>query len=103
MDWILLAAAVVVGILSAARITRLVVQDDFPPAVWFRIKWDTVTDDGEWSKLVHCHWCFSPYATALVLATAILTDLNPWWWIINGWLASAYLASMVVERDEVHD
>lgn len=102
MDWLLVAACVV-GVLSTARLTRLVTQDSFPPAAWLRIKWDTLTKDGPWSTLVHCHFCFSPYAGAVVLATAILTELHPWWWIINGWLAGAYVASIIVERDEVSD
>ena len=99
VDWIVVAACVV-GVLSAARVTRLVTQDDFPPSVRLRILWDTVTGDGSWSKLAHCHWCFSPYASAVVLASAILSELHPVWWVVNGWLAGSYLASMVVERDE---
>lgn len=99
VDW-LVVAAVIVGVLSTARITRLVTQDDFPPSVRLRAWWDKVTNDGEWSKLVHCHWCFSPYAAWPVLATALIFDLHPAWWIVNGWLAGAYVASMVVERDE---
>jgi hypothetical protein len=93
-------AAVVVGILSAARITRLITQDSYPPAAWIRRKWDDLTDDGQWSTLVHCHWCFAPWATALVMAWGLLTDFQTAWWIFNGWLAASYLASMVVERDE---
>lgn len=102
MDWLLVVAAVVVGALSAARLTRLLVQDDFPPSVRMRAAWDRLTGDGDWSKLVHCHWCFSPYASAAVLASALVWDLHPAWWVVNGWLAGSYVASMVVERDEVN-
>lgn len=90
----------VVGVLSAARLTRLLVADEFPPVVWFRIKWDEATKDGSWSKLVHCPWCAAPYFSAIVLAWALLSGLHWTWWVFNGWLAGAYLASMVVFHDE---
>jgi hypothetical protein len=95
-----IVAAVIVGVLSAARITRLLTQDTFPPAVWVRQKWDALTDDGPWSTLVHCHWCFGPWAALAVLLWGLLTDFHTPWWVFNGWLAGAYLTSMVVERDE---
>jgi len=103
MPVLTILAAVIVGIMSAARLTRLVTQDSFPPAAWARITWDRITNDGPWSTLFHCHWCFAPYATAVVLVWGWLTDLQPAWWLVNGWLAASYVASMVVERDEVGD
>jgi hypothetical protein len=30
-----------------------------------------------------------------------LSALHVSWWVFNGWLAIAYVAAMVVERDEV--
>ena len=33
-------------------------------------------------------------------ATALLSDLHPVWWIVNGWLAASYVVSMIVERDD---
>ena len=91
----------VLGVLSTARLTRLVTQDTFPPIVWFRMKWDDLTDDGPWSKLVHCHWCMAPWLTIPVGLWGWLTNLQTAWWVFNGWLAAAYVASMIVERDEV--
>lgn len=95
-----IVAAVLVGLLSAGRIVRLFAQDSWPPAVRLRMWWDKVTHDGEWSTLAHCHWCMAPYVTALVMATALLSNLHPVWWIVNGWLAASYVVSMIVERDD---
>lgn len=99
-DIIVVAAAVVVGLLSAARLTRLLTQDSFPPAAWLRRKWDELTDDGEWSTLAHCHWCMGPWMVVPVGAWALLSDLHFSWWLFNGWLAAGYVVSMIVERDE---
>lgn len=96
-----LAAAIVVGILSAARITRLVTQDAFPPVAWIRGTWDKHTENSSWNTLFHCHWCFSAWATLAVGLWGWLTDMQPAWWLFNGWLAASYIAAMVVERDEV--
>ena len=93
-------AAVVVGVVATARFTRLVVSDSFPPIVRIRMGWDRLTRDGSWSELAHCPWCFAPYATAANLAAAILSDLHPAWWIVNGWLAASYAASWIVFHDE---
>lgn len=102
MDLLAVAAAVV-GVLSTARLTRLLAQDSFPPSVWLRMRWDILTGDGPWSTLMHCHWCLAPWMGALVMASALAWDLHPAWWVVNGWLGGSYLASMVVERDEVGD
>lgn len=95
-----IAAAVIVGIVSAARLTRLSTQDSFPPAVWWRMKWETLTADGPWSPLAFCHWCVAPWMTLLVLVTGLLSEFHVAWWFVNGWLAASYVASMIVERDE---
>lgn len=101
--WLLLAA-VVVGTLGAARLTRLIVHDSFPPAAWARSVWDGWTKDGSWAVLAHCHWCLGPWMTLLALATAFIGPLHVVWWLFWGWLAASYLTSMIVERDEVpHD
>jgi hypothetical protein len=99
-------AAVVVGIVAAARFTRLVVADTFPPSVWLRMKFAALTKDGSWSTLVQCPWCFGPYAVAANLAWALVVgvtdnDLNTKvWWVANGWMAAAYAASWIVYHDE---
>lgn len=98
-DSIQWAAIAIVGVLSAARISRLVTADAWPPTIWLRIKWDQITHDGPWSKLVHCPFCFAPYAWAGVMAWGLLWDWPTVWWIFNGWLAGAYVAAMVQAHD----
>lgn len=100
MDVLIAVAAVIVGIMSVARLTRLVTQDSFPPAVALRMWWDDLTDDNGWNPLLHCHWCLAPWLTIPVLLWGLFTDLQTAWWLVNGWLAASYAASMVVERDE---
>ena len=94
-------AALVVGLLSTARLTRLITQDSFPPAVWLRVKWDDLTDGTGWNVLLHCHWCLSPWLVIPVGLWGLLSDFHVSWWLFNGWLAAAYVVAMIVERDEV--
>lgn len=100
MTIFLYVAAAIIGTLAAARLTRLLTNDDFPPAVWVRIKWDTITKDGSWSKLVHCPWCASPYISAIILLWGVLSHLHWSWWLFCGWMAMSYAASWVVFHDE---
>lgn len=92
--------AALVGVLSAGRVIRLLVNDDFPPTVWLRMKWDGLTKDGDWSKIVHCGWCASPYICAVILAWGLLSHLHWTWWVLNGWAAGSYVASWLVFHDE---
>jgi len=101
VEIVLVIAAVIVGTLSIARLTRLITQDTFPPAVWLRIKWDDATEGSGWNSLLHCHWCIAPWITLPIGLWGWLTNLQPAWWVFNAWLAVAYIASMIVERDEV--
>jgi len=98
---VILIVAVLVWIVSSARLTRLLTQDDFPPVVWLRMKWDAKTDGTLWNKLFHCHWCMSFWTTAIVGAWGYLTNLHWTWWILNIVLAASYINAMIVERDEV--
>jgi hypothetical protein len=100
MDILTIIAAVIVGTLGAARVVRLVVADSFPPLVWARIKWDTITKDGGWALLLHCPWCFAPYVVAADMAWALLSDLGNAWWVANGISAASYVASWIVIHDE---
>lgn len=96
-------AAVAVGILSTARLTRLVTRDSFPPSVWLRIKWDDLTEEGRfssWNTLIHCHWCLAPWMGAIVGLWGYFSDLHASWWMFNLWLAAVYVSSMIVDRDE---
>lgn len=97
-DVLEIVAAVVVGIIGVARLTRLVVDDDFPPVVFFRSRYVTWAKGG-WETLAECPFCVAPYFGALALAWGWLSDLHWTWWAFFGWLAGSYLASMIVVRD----
>lgn len=96
--------AIIVLVVSSARLVRLITSDKFPPMVWLRVKWDDRFDkDGSgegWGLLLHCPWCAAPYVVAANLAWALLSDLQPAWWVCNGWLAASYAASWIVFHDE---
>lgn len=94
--WVAIA---IVTIISSARITRLVTWDTFPPSVWLRIKWDTITRDGSWSILAHCGYCFGLYAAGFTVLTGWLSDWHLAWWLFNGWLAAGYAAAVVMAFD----
>lgn len=107
--WLWWIGASLVLVLGSARLTRLVVFDDWPPTRWWRDKWVGWTSrvwengnvvDGPWTKLFTCGWCFGPWAAALCLATAWVTNVGWVWWVLWGFLAAGYLASIVVDRDE---
>lgn len=99
--------AVVVGVVGAARLTRVLVFDDYPPAIATRIWWDRVTKDGPWSKLVHCPWCAGPWIMAVCLAWYVASWAAPWvgwtWWLFWGWLCLSYWTSQYVHFDEGKD
>jgi undecaprenyl pyrophosphate phosphatase UppP len=101
--WIVFLA-IIVAIVGVARLTRVIVHDDFPPAVWWRIKWATWTKDGPWSKLFLCWWCLSFWVALVCIGWFLLGDVHPifaWsWWIFWGGLAVSYLATMLIVRDE---
>lgn len=96
--------AMVVAVLGVARLTRAIVYDDFPPSVWWRIKWSEWTNDGPWSKLFLCWWCLSFWVALACIGWFLVGLLVPWiawaWWIFWGALALGYLATMVIIRDE---
>lgn len=112
LPWGVLIVAVIVTVLSAGRLTRLVVADSWPPVLWFKAKWDTWTDKNEhrqgWWVLLSCPWCLGPWFTLLVggwaVVDALIDGVIDWpWWAFNGWLALSYLTSMVVFHDEGKD
>jgi len=92
--------AVLVGLMACARLTRLLVNDDFPPSVWLRLKWEAWTHNGPWSKLATCLWCAAPYIVAADIAWALLSSLHWSWWLFNGWMAASYVVSWLVFHDE---
>jgi hypothetical protein len=95
-----LLLAVVVGVVGTARLTRLVVDDTWPPVAALRDWWDRRTNTSGWNDLLHCPWCVSMWFAPPCLAWAWLTDLHWSWWVFYGWLAGAYAAGAIVVRDE---
>lgn len=98
-EWAWYLTAVIAGTLGTARATRLIVDDQYPPSAWLRNKWRELTNDGPWATLIDCAFCAAPYIAAINLAYAVLSDLHWSWWLLNGWAAVSYAASIVVVRD----
>lgn len=95
-----LAVAFALAVIASARFTRLVVFDSWPPIAWLRDRWERVTTPGKWRELFTCPFCFAPYPTLIDLLLGWSSDLAWWWWLPNAWFAAAYLAAMIVVRDE---
>jgi hypothetical protein len=100
-DPLAIAAAATVGIMGAARVTRLVTKDHWPPMSFVRRKYTELTRGSEWSVLAECPFCVAPYVVAADLAWAMRSDLDRRWWAVNGWLAASYAAAWIVVRDDV--
>jgi len=96
---LVIALAILVAIVSVGRLTRLLTADVYPPSAWVRNQWRRLTHDGPWSDLVTCPFCAAPYIAAVILGWGLLSGGHWTWWVFNGWLALAYLASMLVVRD----
>lgn len=105
-------AVAVVTVVSASRITRLATVDKFPPARWVRDKYEDLTDGSDWQWLMFCGYCFSFWATLLVVGWADLSGvfdgepvadwMTPAWWLVNGTLAASYLAAVFMANDGDH-
>lgn len=98
------ALASLVGVLAAGRLTKLVVEDKFPPMVWLRGWYDSKTnysdDNPGWGLLLHCPWCFGFWAALIMTASAYFSNLHPVWWFVCVPLAAAYVVSWIVFHDE---
>lgn len=105
---LILLLAVLVLVLGVARLTRVITYDQYPPTIAFRSWWiRRVTKGNGWGKLADCWWCAAPWVMAPAIGVFFLTPLQPWilwtWWIGLSWLSLAYVASMVIARDEPAD
>jgi hypothetical protein len=94
--WIAVAA---VTITSAARLTRLITFDLFPPVRWVREKYATWTDGSDWQLLAYCGYCASFWVTLSVVLWGWLTDWQTAWWIVNGVLGASYIAAVFMSND----
>lgn len=92
-------AAAVLATVSAARITRLITWDSFPPMIAIRNLWNRLTENSGWNILFHCPWCMSFWVTLGVLGAGWGSDWHPIWWFVNAAFALSYLAAMIVVRD----
>jgi hypothetical protein len=105
-------AAALVAITSAARITRLVTYDHYPPVMWLRIKWDEFTETApakrkpespwsreNWNLLFHCGYCFSFWAMCAIIAWGYYTDFQTAWWLVNGAFGGSYLSAILMAND----
>ena len=100
-----LALAALVAALGVGRLARIIIFDDFPPAVWLRIWWDIhVVETNPWRKLLHCPWCLTPWLMLAALGVFVAGWFVPWlaiiWWAVLGWLAVSYVASIIIAYDE---
>lgn len=90
----------ILGVFASARITRLLVNDEYPPSIWLRMKWDALTHDGSWSKLAHCPWCLAPYVTAAVFGVGYLVTWPTWWYLGAAWMSASWAAAWITFHDE---
>lgn len=99
-QWVAIA---VVAVVSTARIGRLLVHDHWPPVAWLRRTWDRFvperTDKDGWNLLLHCHYCLCFWIAIGVVLWGYFTDWNLVWWLVNGSLAAAYAAAILVTYD----
>ena len=103
-DMFVAVIAILTGLLGVGRLTRVIVYDDFPPSVWWRMLWGRWTGGTLWEKLFTCWWCLSFWVSLLCIGWFLLIDVAPiffWsWWVFWGALALSYVATMVIVRDE---
>lgn len=102
----LMVLAILTVILGSGRLTRVLVYDDFPPAIALRMAWDRMTNDGPWTKLAHCWWCASFWVTLFCIGWFMWGQIDGWaflnvaWWIVWGGLGLSYVAAIIIARDE---
>lgn len=106
-------AVTVATIMSASRLTRLATVDKFPPVRWARDKYADWTERGpirlQWQVLMFCGYCFSFWATALVVGWGYLAGVydgafndstaETVWWLLYGTLGASYAAAYVMAYD----
>lgn len=92
-----------IGVMGTARITRLLVDDDWPPVVKLRL-WYIRKVPEDWAELAVCAFCVS-FWVGLVNGGFAWLSFNhdgklDWWWIVpNLILGGSYLAAAFNKRD----
>lgn len=95
-----------IGVISVARMARLLTFDDFPPVEVAR-QWAYNRLPSSWSKLVTCPFCLAPYLMAVQIAWFAVayhqggtSSWFVWGWLVpNMWWALSYVAAIVVAYD----
>lgn len=103
-----LIAVVLTTIVSAARITRLLTWDDFPPTKTLR-EWYGRKAGDAWGLLLFCGYCCSFWVTAAIVGWGWLAGVyedhpettTPFsiWWAVNAVFAASYLAAVFMAND----
>ena len=105
--WYIVVLALITVIMGPARLSRVITYDSWPPTVWLRNKWVGLTAGSGWDKLLTCIWCFTPWIVGAAMLWFWAGLYVPWimvaWWVLWGWLALSYIASIVIARDEPGD
>lgn len=99
-------AVALVTVVSAARLTRLLTFDKFPPIKYLREKFQEATDTPRlvgWQKISYCPFCLSPWVTAALVGWGYLVDFDTVWFLINGTFAASYLAALIQFHDGDED
>lgn len=93
-----LIAAFLIGTIATARLTRLIVDDSFPP-VRAVTDWYIHHTNEKWGLLAECPWCVSFWIALANTGAAWASDLAWWWWFANVPFAVSWIAAYMCLRD----
>lgn len=109
MSPFMLVLAIITGLTSLTRATRLIVDDTYPPTEWLKAKLMAKLPE-RWHQLFECPWCAAPYlALPATIWFALLVQFPTWtvnnwlWWCVNGWAAASWVAAFATLRDQPPD
>lgn len=94
------ALALLVAALAAYRVSRLIIDDEWPPIVWFRRRvLDRFGKDSAWFTFISCYWCVGAYVSAAVAWVAFPSQsLREW--ALTAAAISAFVGVLGVLLDE---
>lgn len=97
--------SLLVDVLAAARLTRLLTRDTFPPVRNVRAALIARTNRSGWSALWVCAWCLGFWVALLVLAGHLLVAATTgllgvaWWSLVLAPLAASYVIGFLADRE----